>query len=117
MIFRQADPSHLRTYYEKRDLVDRSAKYSLDPFEDEKVSALISDYTAKLFAEYRPFDYGRFEFRVNEETGEVTFLEVNLNCNLWSEKVFGRAAKLAGLTHPQLIETILADSLRRWKLI
>ena len=117
MIFRQADPSHLRTYYEKRDLVDRSAKYSLDPFEDAKVSALISDYTAKLFAEYRPFDYGRFEFRVNETTGEVTFLEVNLNCNLWSEKVFGRAAKLAGLTHAQLIETILADSLRRWGLI
>jgi D-alanine-D-alanine ligase len=117
MIFRQADPGHLRTYYEKRDLVDRSAKYSLDPFEDEKVSALISDYTARLYAEYRPFDYGRFEFRVNETTGEVTFLEVNLNCNLWSEKVFGRAAALAGLTHSQLIETILADSLRRWGLI
>ena len=117
MIFEQADPTHLRTYQEKRDLVDRSAKYSLDAFEDEKVSALISDYTARLYAEYRPFDYGRFEFRLNEATGEVTFLEVNLNCNLWSEKVFGRAAKLAGLTHSQLIETILADSLRRWGLI
>ena len=117
MIFRQADPSHLRTYYEKRDLVDRSAKYSLDPFEDRGLSELISDYTRRLYAEYRPFDYGRFEFRVNEETGEVTFLEVNLNCNLWSEKVFGRAARLAGLTHAQLIETILADSMRRWGLI
>lgn len=113
MIFRQADPSHLRTYYEKRDLIDRSAKYSLDHFEDAEISALISDHTRKLYAEYRPFDYGRFEFRLNERTGEVTFVEVNLNCNLWSEKVFGRAAKLAGLTHPQLIETILAESLRR----
>ena len=113
MIFRQADPDHLRTYYEKRDLVDRSAKYSLDPFEDRAVSELISDYTRRLYAEYRPFDYGRFEFRLNEQTGEVTFLEVNLNCNLWSEKVFGRAAGLAGLSHPELIETILADSLRR----
>ena len=81
------------------------------------LSELISDYTRRLYAEYRPFDYGRFEFRVNEDTGEVTFLEVNLNCNLWSEKVFGRAAALAGLTHSQLIETILADSLRRWGLI
>ena len=113
MIFRQADPSHLRTYYEKRDLIDRSAKYSLDHFEDAEISALISDYTRKLYAEYRPFDYGRFEFRLNERTGEVTYVEVNLNCNLWSEKVFGRAAKLAGLTHSELIETILADSLRR----
>lgn len=117
MIFRQADPAHLRTYYEKRDLVDRSEKYSLDPFENAEMAATISDYTAKLWGEYRPFDYGRFEFRVNEETGEVTFLEVNLNCNLWSEKVFGRAAKLAGLTHAELIETILADSFRRQGLM
>jgi D-alanine-D-alanine ligase len=117
MIFRQADPDHLRTYYEKRDLVDRSAKYSLDAFEDKAVSELISDYTRRLYAEYRPFDYGRWEFRLNEQTGEVHFLEVNLNCNLWSEKVFGRAAKLAGLTHPELIETILADSLRRNRLM
>jgi D-alanine-D-alanine ligase len=113
LIFRQADPDHLRTYYEKRDLVDRSAKYSLDPFEDRAMSEKISEYTRILYAEYRPFDYGRFEFRVNEQTGEVNFLELNLNCNLWSEKVFGRAAKFAGLTQAELIETILADSLRR----
>ncbi len=117
MIFRQADPSHLRTYQEKRDLVDRSQKYSLDPFEDEAIAARIADYTRKLWEEYRPFDYGRFEFRVNEETGEVTFLELNLNCNLWSQKVFGRAAALAGWTQEQLIETILATSLRRHGLM
>ena len=113
MIFRQADPEHLRTYYEKRDLVDRSAKYWLDPFENQAMSEKISEYTRLLYAEYRPFDYGRFEFRVNEDTGEIHFLELNLNCNLWSEKVFGRAATLAGLTQAELIETILADSLRR----
>ena len=115
--YEREDTQKLWTYYEKRDLVDRSAKYSLDAFEDTAVAERISDYTHRLWAEYRPFDYGRFEFRVNEDTGEVTFLEVNLNCNLWSEKVFGRAAKLAGLTHPELIETILADSLRRWGLM
>jgi D-alanine-D-alanine ligase len=117
MIFRQADPSHLRTYYEKRDLVDRADKYSLDAFEDEGIAAMIAGFTARLWREYRPFDYGRFEFRLNEETGEVRFLELNLNANLWSEKVFGRAAKLAGLTQAQLIETILADSLRRHGLM
>lgn len=113
MIFRQADPSHLRTYQEKRDLVDRSHKYSLDPFENPQMQERIADFTRKCWDEYRPFDYGRFEFRVNEETGEVTFLELNLNCNLWSQKVFGRAAELAGWTQEQLIETILAEGLRR----
>jgi len=117
MIFRQADPSHLRTYEEKRDLVDRTQKYSLDPYTDAQVSKTIAEYTARLWVEYRPFDYGRFEFRVNEETGEVTFLELNLNCNLWSQKVFGRSAALYGWSHEKLIETILAHSLQRHGLL
>ncbi len=117
LIFRQADPSHLRTYYEKRDLVDRSQKYSLDPFTDPEMVARISELTKRVWQEYRPFDYGRFEFRVNEETGEITFLELNLNCNLWSQKVFGRAAVMAGWTQEDLIETILAEGLARHGLI
>lgn len=117
MIFRQADPSHLRTYQEKRDLVDRSQKYSLDPFENREMAARIAELTRKAWNEYRPFDYGRFEFRVNEETGEITFLELNLNCNLWSQKVFGRAAALAGWSQSELIETILAEGLVRHGLM
>ena len=117
LIFRQADPSHLRTYYEKRDLVDRSQKYSLDPFENPEMVARIEELTKQCWEEYRPFDYGRFEFRVNEETGEITFLELNLNCNLWSQKVFGRAAIMAGWTQEQLIETLIAEGLQRHGLI
>jgi D-alanine-D-alanine ligase len=117
MLFEQADPSHLRTYYEKRDLVDRAQKYQLVDFDDSKLMPVIDDYTRRVMGEFRPFDYGRYEFRVDLDTGEVNFLEVNLNCNLWSEKVFGRSAKRAGLTQSQLIETILADSLERHGLI
>ncbi len=113
MIFRQADPSHLRTYQEKRDLVDRSQKYSLDHFQNEEMESRIADLTRKAWEDYLPFDYGRFEFRINEDTGEITFLELNLNCNLWSQKVFGRAAELAGWTQEELIETILAEGFRR----
>ncbi|MGB3472756.1 MAG: phosphoribosylglycinamide synthetase [Erythrobacter sp.] len=117
LIFRQADPSHLRTYYEKRDLVDRSQKYSLDPFENPEMVARITEMTRLCWEEYRPFDYGRFEFRVNEETGDIQFLELNLNCNLWSQKVFGRSAQMAGWTQEQLIETLMAEGLRRHGLI
>lgn len=117
MLFEQADPSHLRTYYEKRDLVDRAQKYQLVDFDDPAMVATIDRYTRAIMGEFRPFDYGRYEFRVDPATGAVNFLEVNLNCNLWSEKVFGRSARRAGLTQSQLIETILADSLRRHGLI
>jgi hypothetical protein len=37
--------------------------------------------------------------------------------SLYGLKVFGRAAKLAGLTHAYPIEAILADSLRRHELM
>jgi D-alanine-D-alanine ligase len=113
MIFRQADPDHLRTYSEKRDLVDRTQKYSLDYFSDPALVSKIGAMTRRLVEIFWPFDFGRFEFRLNENSGDVRFLEVNLNCNLWSEKVFGRAAVAAGLNQSDLIETILAESLIR----
>jgi D-alanine-D-alanine ligase len=117
MLFEQADPTHLRTYYEKRDLVDRSQKYRLVEFDDREWMPVIADYTRRIAEEFRPFDYGRFEFRFDREGGRVQFLEVNLNANLWSQKVYGRSAQLAGLSQEQLIETILAESLRRHGLL
>jgi D-alanine-D-alanine ligase len=117
MLFEQADPTHLRTYREKRDLVDRAQKYRLVPFEDANWMPAIADYTLRLAEELRPFDYGRFEFRLDLDAGEVKFLEVNLQANLWSEKVYGRSAALAGLTQSQLVETILYESLRRHGLL
>lgn len=113
MLFEQADPAHLRTYAEKRDLVDREDKYRLVPFADEALSGRIAQWTHTMAGVFFPFDYGRFEFRINPATGEAHFLEVNLNCNLWSQKVFGRSAALLGWEHRDLIETILCESLVR----
>lgn len=112
MIFEQENPDELRTYEEKRDLVG-DVRYHIKPLEDAKLQATIADYTARLVEVFRPFDYGRFEFRVDFTTGHVSLLEVNLNCNIWSEKLFARSAALAGFSHAQLIETILAESMMR----
>jgi D-alanine-D-alanine ligase len=118
LMFEQADPSHLRTYWEKRDLVERAHKYQLVPFgADDPLYGRIHEMTREMLREFLPFDYGRYEFRINRESGDVQFLEVNLNANLWSEKVYGRSAQLAGWTQSQLIETILCESLRRHGLL
>jgi D-alanine-D-alanine ligase len=117
MLFEQADPTHLRTYYEKRDLVEREQKYRLVPFDGADLMPTIAEYTRTIADEFRPFDYGRFEFRVDLGTGTINFLEVNLQANLWSQKVYGRSAALAGLSQSQLIETILAESLGRHGLL
>ncbi len=117
MLFKQADPEHLRTHEEKRDLVDRSQKYELVPFEAETAWPKIKAMTLALAEIFRPFDYGRFEFRYDEATGEVNLLEVNLQCNLWSQKVYGRSAQLLGWSQTELIETIIAQSLMRQGLM
>jgi len=117
MLFEQADPSHLRTYYEKRDLVERGHKYQLVPFDDAEWVPKIAEMTRTIAEEYRPFDYGRFEFRLDRETGICNFLEVNLQANLWSQKVFGRSAARGGLTQQELVETILHEGLRRHGLL
>lgn len=117
MLFEQTDPSHLRTYQEKRDLVEREQKYRLVPFEGSEWAPKIAEYTKMMAGIFFPFDYGRFEFRLDERNGKLHMLEVNLNCNLWSQKVFGKSAELAGWSHADLIETILCESLMRQGLI
>ena len=71
MLFEQADPTHLRTYYEKRDLVERGHKYQLVDFDDGEWVPKIAAMTRDIAEEFRPFDYGRFEFRLDAETGTL----------------------------------------------
>jgi D-alanine-D-alanine ligase len=112
MIFEQADPSELRTYQEKRDLSGHVG-YTIKPVEDLDIAGRIAAYTRRMVDIFHPFDYGRFEYRVDAHTGDVRLLEVNLNCNLWSQKLFARSAAAAGFTHAALVETIVAESMTR----
>lgn len=113
----QSDPTQLRSYREKRDLTNHRNGYDMVPFEDADLLPLVRDLTLRLAREYMPFDYGRFEFRFDAAAGRLFFLEQNLNCNLWSKKSFGLGAARLGLSQRDLIETILAEGLRRHGLI
>src|SRR3546814_2762018 len=77
--------------------------YQLVEFTNSEWQPRIDELTRQMVEIFRPFDYGRYEFRLDLETGEVRMLEVNLNCNLWSEKVYGQRLQ------EQLIETILCE--------
>ncbi len=117
MIVEQHDPADLRSYDEKRDLDGGVKTYAIKPFEDRAAIRAVEAAARNLMQEFAPFDYGRFECRLDVATGRFQFLEVNLNCNLWSRKTISMAARLAGWTHEQLIETILCESLDRHGLI
>ena len=109
------DPDVLRTYEEKRGFSESAAQ--LVPLEDGPLADTLRAHVQKLIPELWPFDYGRFEFRINRATGDVQFLEVNLQANIWSKRVIGQSARLAGLEHPDLIETVVCHSLIRHGLV
>lgn len=115
-IVEQEDPSYLRTYLEKRNLIDGQA-YEIRPLTDDRIRIEAARQSVEMMKEFLPFDYGRFEFRLNAGTGELSFMEVNLNCNLWSRKTIAMAASQIGWSHAELIETILAESLARRGLL
>lgn len=113
LIYEREDTQRLWTYYEKRDLIQNNEKSSLKRFDDPEWAPIIAEHSARVAREFEPFDYGRIEFRLDRDKGEVNFIEINLNCNLWSEKVMAKAAAAAGLDHGALLETILSESMRR----
>ena len=44
-------------------------------------------------------------------------MEVNLSCNLWSRKTISRSARTLGLSHRDVVETIVAHSMGRQRLV
>ncbi len=115
--YEREDTQKLWTYYEKRDLVTNTEKAALKSFDHPDFAPKIAAMAEAVARQFVPFDYGRIEFRVDLKTGEINFIEINLNCNLWSEKVMAKAAALGGLSHTDLLETLLAESWRRNALI
>ncbi|KWV95659.1 MULTISPECIES: phosphoribosylglycinamide synthetase [unclassified Erythrobacter] len=111
--YEREDTQRLWTYYEKRDLVQNTEKAALKRFDDSDLAPKIEEMATKVAQEFVPFDYGRIEFRLDLKTGAINFIEINLNCNLWSEKVMAKAAAQAGFSHGELLETLLAEAWRR----
>jgi D-alanine-D-alanine ligase len=81
------------------------------------LAARLEHHARLMLPELWPFDYGRFEFRHDRASGELRFMEVNLSCNLWSKKTVSGAARLLGVSHAELVETILAHSMLRQGVI
>lgn len=117
MAYHPQDPGRLRSYEEKRGLVPIDELDPLFPVEDEALDAQLKALVAPLVKEFWPFDYGRFEFRYDPASGALSFMEVNLSCNLWSRKTISRAARLVGLSHEELVDTIVRHSLGRQRVI
>lgn len=117
MIYSPDDPLAVRSYEEKRGLVETQDLDPLRPVADATLVARLEAAVEPLLEEFWPFDYGRFEFRYDPVSGALSFMEVNLSCNLWSKKTISRSARTLGMSHRDVVESILAFSLGRQRLI
>ncbi len=110
------DEGNYRSYEEKRGLGEK-VKEQLITVDDAEITDQLRAYVTQMLPEVWPFDYGRFEFRYDKQTGDFRFMEVNLSCNLWSKKTVSGAARTIGITHAELIEHLVAYSMERQGLI
>ena len=116
MIFVSDGDNRIRTYEQKRGFA-APASEGFTPFDDKALAEKARAETEKLMKDIWPFDYGRFEFKLNPTTGEISFIEVNMSCNLWSTKTLSLSWQSLGYDHSELVETILTSSLLRQGVI
>lgn len=106
------DPNAVRSYEQKRHLAPVDT-VRLEPLPEGQLLDRCREVGMKLMPELWPFDIGRVELKYDETTDALNFIEINLSCNLWSKKASAISASAIGVTHPQMLETILVHSLRR----
>ena len=113
-ITRSSIEGDIVTYYQKR-LLEGGIKreiYADKWFREESQSIAL-----KLYEHLRPIDYFRIDFRLNEHTGKLYFLELNVCCNLGTHSTIVIPALQIGLSQEELIEHIITFSIRRQNTI
>lgn len=103
-------PSGICTYRQKRLLDKGRFRRILDnPTVTQEVIAGVT----RFCAEVSPFDYLRVDFHLCKKTHQAFFLEFNIGCNLGSHAGIMFAATNQGILQKDVIEHVLAHSLRR----
>lgn len=80
-----------------------------------KLTKEISDASQKIAHFIRPFDYARIDYMVGPLG--LTFLEFNICCNLGIQSAFVQSAQAIGISHEDLIISILQESLSRQNIL
>lgn len=108
---------NMRTYEQKRGLLHSHTPTECVVLMDESLERRFHPVCRTIINEFWPFDHARIEFRIDSRTGKANFIEINLNCNLAADKAIAVSAGSLGVSHEELIETILCHSLLRQGVI
>lgn len=89
-----------------------NSTYRSAPYDGPGADAAL-EAAAAMAAEISPFDYARFDFRYDPDTGRLVFIEVNIACNMAPASAVYSAAALHGIKYEELVRHVLTYSLRR----
>lgn len=97
------------TYLQKRKITEGlSRTVETSPEVIEKITE-----ASQTIAHYiQPIDYTRIDYIV-KPSGELVFLELNVCCNLGVQSAFVMSAQSVGISHSQLVMSILSESFWR----
>jgi D-alanine-D-alanine ligase len=101
------------TYRQKR-LLDDGLRREVWPADTAVARA--QEIATRLHRNLMPLDYSRVDFRWDDHTGKLLFLELNVCCNLGSHSSFALSAAATGYSQASLVELILRSSLSRQQL-
>lgn len=79
--------------------------------EDTEINNLLKRLVLKIYDFIAPIDYARFDFVVYNRT--PYFIEFNLGCNLGKKAAIALSASSLGISHDELIKSIVKNSIKR----
>jgi len=104
----------LRTFQEKlQEYSDLSYKLC----NKQIVLDAIEKHALLIHEALKPLDYFQIDYRYNPSNDQLFILEINICCHIASFGSFGFAAQKSGISHKNLVRTILQTSMERQGLI
>lgn len=100
------------TYGQKRK-VDAGLTRTIET--DPNIVTEIANASQTIAQFIRPFDYTRIDYMISNSG--LKFLEFNICCNLGIQSAFVLSAQAAGMSHEELIISILRESLSRQNVL
>lgn len=89
------------------------ADMSFEMLDDADLVTALKAAALKIYREICPLDYGRFDFRVDDERGTFQFLEVNICCDISSFGSLTFSLGRAGISQEALVSHVLGFSYLR----
>jgi D-alanine-D-alanine ligase len=81
----------------------------------QELNKKISELAVKAYKAVECLDFGRVDFRVDNE-GRPYVLEINPLPSLSTEDVFPLVARESGMSYPQILGRILESAIKRYNL-